>query len=62
MSCDEWNVNQQLTKGSQEMILILFTNLRVGPTRECAVYDVNRGAIFEEIILRIDEKDVGPDH
>ena len=28
--------------------MILFTNLKAGPSREGAVRDVNRGAIFEE--------------
>ena len=32
----------------KELTSILFTNLKVGPTREGTVCDVNRGAIFEE--------------
>ena len=41
---------------------MLFTNLKISPTREGAAGDVNRGAIFEEKVLHSAEKDVGPDH
>ena len=41
---------------------MLLTNLKISPTREGAVRDVNRGAIFEEKMLHSAEKDVGPDH
>ena len=45
-----------------QLVSILFTNLKVGPSREGAVRDVNRGAIFEEKMLHSAEKDVGPEH
>ena len=48
MCFDEWNINKQLTKVLKKLVFILFTNLKIGPTREGAIRDVNRGAIFEE--------------
>ena len=45
MCFDEWNVNKQLTKVLKKSVLMLFTNLRVDPTREGAVRDVNRGRL-----------------
>ena len=41
---------------------MLLTNLKISPTREGAVRDVNRGAIFEEKMLHSAETDVGPNH
>ena len=44
MCFDEWNMNTKLTK-VLKLVSVLFTNLKISPTREGAVRDVNRGAM-----------------
>ena len=44
MCFDEWNMNTKLTK-VLKLVSMLFTNLKISPTREGAVRDVNRGAM-----------------
>ena len=38
-------MNKQLTKVLKKLVSMLFTNLKIIPTREGAVRDVNRGAM-----------------
>ena len=44
MCFDEWNMNTKLTK-VLKLVSMLFTNLKISPTRKGAVRDVNRGVM-----------------
>ena len=55
-------MNKHLPKVFKQSVSMIFTHLKISPTPEGAVRDVNRGAIFEEKMLHSAEKDVRPYH